>query len=349
MPLKEATFWFGTLLFANGLYFWTEGGIHLTAGIVLTIVGFLMATYAVVAHHYPDKFPKLRLWVVAFVLSWAAFGYDIYDRHHPTAGWAWLWFAGIAVCAVSAAIWALAQFSSVPESKLKIHRATWGVQGAQRDVTNDLAAIARDALVLEVSFRNPALGDPAPNKHKRLDVEYSYGVEISHASVSRWGDVTSRFVLPEDTKIKSLEAELEKAKLRTYPLPLFTVEQVKPEGPATSSTVSLKNKVRIILTNHSDKNICVWTPLWESPDVHADGSPPGSTIQLAKREWQFDEWEDEKICVTVPIGRSFRSYVALLPTVEASIYRRYETKIALGTLVFPVKIDGKLYEFRTNI
>jgi hypothetical protein len=99
-----------------------------------------------------------------------------------------------------------------------------------------------------------------------------------------------------------------------------------PEGPSTSPTVLLKNKVKMILTNHLDRDVCVWTPLWESTEVQAEGSPPGSMIQLAKREWQFDEWEEpEKICVTLPIGRSFRTYVALRPTIGHSISERMRT------------------------
>lgn len=476
MPLKEATFWWGTIVGGTGIYFWVEGGDRLIPGIVLTIVGVLMSLYAVVAHHYPNKFPRPRLWAIAFILSWAALSFDIYERNHPISGWAWLFVAGIAVCA-TAAIWALSQFlaarlpktpqleifvptdqgavglfhtirgsvyppnsdlqvlvipgdgwwylqgpvkvngaswsnrsqfgtpkpirvgssfkivallgkhvteerirelpANVPrsnevhvrrthdgddneqpakKSKLKIHRARWGAaqgpQGAEADVTENLIAIAGDALVLDVYYKNPALGDPAPMKLKRLDIDYSYGNEIVNAHVSRWerGDKEiSRLVLPEDSEIKRLETELEKAKLRAYPRPVLTVERVFPEGPATSPTVLLKNKIRIILTNHSDRDVCVWTPLWESSDVRADGNPPGSTLQLAKRQWEFDEWENENTCITVPIGHSFRSYIALLPTVGESIYHRFETKIPLGTLVFPVKIDGKLYEIRKNI
>lgn len=243
--------------------------------------------------------------------------------------------------------------STVQTSVLTIHRATWGTgQGAQTDVTNNLQNLVSEGLSIDVYYENPALGDPAPMKRKRLDVQYSYGNEIKNATISRWergvGE-SSRLVLPEDSEIRRLENELEKAKLRSYPHPIFTVEKVIPEGPATSPQVFLKNKIRIILTNHFDREVSVWTPLWESPDVSAEGSPPGSTIQLAKSGWQFDEWEEEKTCITVPVGRSFRSYIALLPTIGESIYRRFETKVPLGTLVFPVKIDGKLYEVRKNI
>jgi hypothetical protein len=114
--------------------------------------------------------------------------------------------------------------------------------------------------------------------------------------------------------------------------------------------VYLKNKIRMILTNHLDRDVCVWTPLWDSTEVHAEGSPPGSTIQLAKKGWEFDEWEEpEKICVTLPIGHSFRTYIALLPTTGRSISERVRTGDWIGTALFPVKIDGKLYEVPIEI
>ena len=149
------------------------------------------------------------------------------------------------------------------------------------------------------------------------------------------------------------EIKAEKAKqasgARHYPRPVFTVEKVYPEGPATSPTVILKNKVRIVLTNLLGSDVCVWTPLWESTEVQADGSPPGSTIQLAKRGWEFDEWEDEKLCVTVPIDRSFRTYVALKPAIGRSISERMRIGEWIGTAIIPVKIDGKLYEVPIEI
>lgn len=86
MPFKEATFWYGTILSGTGIYFWAEGGARVTAGVILTVAGVLMSAYAVLAHHNPTKLPKLRLWVVALLITWMALGYDIYDRHHPHYG-----------------------------------------------------------------------------------------------------------------------------------------------------------------------------------------------------------------------------------------------------------------------
>jgi hypothetical protein len=80
MPFKEATFWYGTILFTTGIYFWIEGGDRVTAGIILTVIGFIMSAYAVIAEHYPSL-PKLRVWVALLLITWAALGYDYYDHY----------------------------------------------------------------------------------------------------------------------------------------------------------------------------------------------------------------------------------------------------------------------------
>jgi hypothetical protein len=328
-------------------------------------LGFILVGGEEILRRPRDGWP---IWIPGFVLGLAALA--VRDRSPQLVARFIAWVRAPKKLAIALTENAelkkqLAEFTdtvgTAKTSKLVIHRATWGAAkgpGPRVDVTDKLVALVRDGLVVEINHQNPALGDPCPGKPKRLDVEYSYGSEVSHAHISRWeGNLSG---LPEDTHAKWLQGELQKAtlqraidvqnaKLRPYPQTVFTVEKVIPEGPATSPTVSLKNKVRIILTNHSDADVSVWTPVWESPDVHADGDPPGSTIQLAKREWQYDEWGDEQICTTINIGRSFRCYIALKPTIGESIYRRLETKTALGTLVFPVKIHGKLYDIRINI
>ena len=81
MPVKEATFWYGTILFGTGLYFWVQGGDRMILGIILTLIGLAMSAYAIAAEHLP-KLPKLRLWVALLVITWAALGYDYYDHYH---------------------------------------------------------------------------------------------------------------------------------------------------------------------------------------------------------------------------------------------------------------------------
>ena len=87
MPIKEATFWFGITVFGTGLFGVMEGGDRMLTGIALAIIGLLVTAYAVVAHHYANL-PKLPIWLGMLIITWAAIGYDIYDRHtHAPNRW----------------------------------------------------------------------------------------------------------------------------------------------------------------------------------------------------------------------------------------------------------------------
>jgi hypothetical protein len=329
---------------------------------------------------------KTQSWTIPFKRYWPTFAmlalavltlFDIYDRHHPGLAWSqWLWLAGAAILvpiAVSYVWFLLAQKLTVPAAdvpssdthrdvksptKLIIQSANYRAirDGGEQFEVDELLRkmITGDTLVFGpienhsfvIDGRNLVPTDPYSGERKRLKVRYSYGNKPVREIVRYEHDI---LVLPEDSEIERLTTEIEKTKLRQFPRLVFTLQRVISEGPATSPTVFLKNKVRMILTNHLDRDVCVWTPLWDSSEVHAEGSPPGSTIQLAKSGWEFDEWEDEKTCVTVPIGRSFRCYIALHPTVGQSIAERIRTNAWLGTALFPVKIDGKLYEVPIEI
>jgi hypothetical protein len=89
-------------------------------------------------------------------------------------------------------------------SKLVIHSALYGTgQFDDVVVTDKLNSIARDALVIPVD-NNLVPFDPAPNKEKRLQVEYSYD-NPAHHIVTR--QEYSRLVLPEDSEISRLTSE----------------------------------------------------------------------------------------------------------------------------------------------
>ena len=234
--------------------------------------------------------------------------------------------------------------------KLVIRSAFYGTGPLDdRDVTDRLAMDPIDALVVPVD--NNFLGcDPAPMKYKRLRVEYSYG-NLSILRVSRGEG--GRLVLPEDSEIARLTTELEKMKLesdkgekqdRHYPRNVFTTQRVIAEPPSTSPTVSHKDKIRVILTNHLDREVQVWTPLWRSSDVHPQ-YPFGSLLRLeGPQGWKADDWKDEVACCMLPIGTTFSCWIGLLPPIGKSIERRVQTHAPVGTAIFPVKIDGKLYE-----
>src|SRR5258708_952646 len=336
MPFNEALFWFGITGFGTGLYFWVEGSVKRLYSIGLTVLGALACAYSVYRHYHPE-IPAIQLWVILLVLTWTFLGYGVslgrFRRLPPPA--------------------------KKPEepSKLVIHSALYGAGGFKDvSVTDQLNAARRDALVIPVD-NNLISGspDPAPNQAKRLEVKYSYGNAVPR-TVSR--NEYSILVLPEDSEIERLTGDVKilgdaLAQERTSTQPqnigrrysrrVFTIQRVKADPPSIHPDVYLKNKVRMILTNHLDRDVCVWTPLWQSYDVHPDGSPPGSRIQLeGPKGWESDDWGAEETCATVPIGRTFACYIALLPTSGESIERRVQAGRGLGYALFPVEIGGRV-------
>ncbi len=193
-------------------------GYHLS-GIVFAVVG-LGGLFMLIRDRLAVNVSKWPIRVSLKVLAVAALsllvgqliGHEIagYRASREISSVQW-WLDGLTMLLI--AVVASASLSKRKPSKLVIHRATWGAAkgpGPRIDVTDKLAALARDGLVVEVSHQNPVLGDPCPGKPKRLDVEYSYGSGINHAQVSRWeGNLSG---IPEDTHAKWLWSELQKAK-----------------------------------------------------------------------------------------------------------------------------------------
>ena len=73
MPLKEATFWWGTIVGGTGIYFWVEGGNRMTTGIILTVVGALMSAYAVAGTSLRAT-PEIKTLVNGLRANYAPFG-----------------------------------------------------------------------------------------------------------------------------------------------------------------------------------------------------------------------------------------------------------------------------------
>jgi hypothetical protein len=96
--------------------------------------------------------------------------------------------------------------------KLIIHRAVYGTGPiTDIDITESLRNAARDGLVIPVD-NNLVPRDPAVGIRKRLVVDYSYGNGIvcsASRAESIQGDIV-RLVLPEDSEIQRLSAELKK-------------------------------------------------------------------------------------------------------------------------------------------
>jgi hypothetical protein len=98
-------------------------------------------------------------------------------------------------------------------ARLVIHGASYGFGPNSVDVTEKLRAAVRDALVIPVD-NNLVNRDPIVGVRKRLVVDYSYGDGIVR-SVSRMESMQDdivRLVLPEDSEIAKLTAEITRLK-----------------------------------------------------------------------------------------------------------------------------------------
>ena len=224
MPFKEATFWYGTILFTTGIYFWIVGGDPMTIGIVLTIVGLAMSVYSVLADKY-STLPRLRAWVALLLITYAALGFDIYDRYHP--GFArphWPWLVGVGVLFVIAIFFSVNQKQIAPvmaeaHTKLAIHSANyraWKEGGETCDVTEFLRkSIAGDGLVFApiendrfvIGGNNLVKTDPFRYEEKRLEVTYSYKDSLPRTIVR---PEHGRLALPEDSEIERLDSEVKR-------------------------------------------------------------------------------------------------------------------------------------------
>ena len=144
------------------------------------------------------------------------------------------------------------------------------------------------------------------------------------------------------------------AKKKTWPWTVFTIQNVSADLPATDPKITYKNKIRIVLTNSSGRDIEVWTPLWESVEVLSQTHPVGSRYRLKGPDgnWVKDEAtgkNKEYECLLLQSGATADCYIGPLPPSGKSIGERIRTNAPIGTALFPVKIEGKLYEVPINL
>ena len=186
---------------------------------VLTLIGFAMSAYAVIAEHYP--LPKLRLWVALLLLTWALLGYDIYDhranltlRVAPVLafiiGILGMVLVYVFVYRAKPKEPPIAEQTSGP--KLIIHRAVYAA-GLPTEVlvTDNLQNIVRDGIAITVDGTLGSLiPDPAFGIPKRLVVDYSYGTDTVFrvSRTERPAGEIMRLVLPEDTEVPRLANEV---------------------------------------------------------------------------------------------------------------------------------------------
>lgn len=133
---------------------------------------------------------------------------------------------------------------------------------------------------------------------------------------------------------------------REYPWNVFTIQRQPEVSFSTSPGISHRTKLTIMLTNTTSKDIHIWAPVWESTEVAAL-EPFASKIRLeliAEGGWKANKWGEETQCIVLPCAQTFQCWVGLTePATRDGLIRRVQ-KENTGTLIFPVKIDAKLYE-----
>ncbi len=141
--------------------------------------------------------------------------------------------------------------------------------------------------------------------------------------------------------------------LPKYTLPVFRLEGVTADAPVSedNKTITYKNKVRMLLTNVLEKAIQIWTPLWESTEVKPQGGLLVSLFKVKTKDgkWMTEQRVDGTIvikefsCLELGPGRTCECWLGLLPPSGKSLTERVRTGSYIGTALFPVKIDGRLY------
>jgi hypothetical protein len=130
---------------------------------------------------------------------------------------------------------------------------------------------------------------------------------------------------------------------RSYQTQVFTVQDINADL-SSDPKLNYKDKVRLVLTNATGKELNVWTPIWESKEVLAQ-YPFGSNLYLSGPSgWKVNAWDgDGRQCITLPAGGTFMCWIGLLEPIGEGIRQRLKNANT-GTAIFPVKIDGELYE-----
>lgn len=130
---------------------------------------------------------------------------------------------------------------------------------------------------------------------------------------------------------------------RTWPWDVFTIQE-KYADLSSDVHVSHKDKIRIVLTNATGKELNVWTPIWESAEVQAQ-YPFGSKLHLyGEAGWKVrGSWDDGHPCIVLAPSQTFMCWIGLLEPSGEGIIQRLK-KENTGTAIFPVKIEGKLYD-----
>ena len=321
--------------------------------------------------------PVIALLAIA-VLVWVTLAYDAYDKHAPSSQWRPWWIALLVDIGLVFAysvythrrVLAFEKQRRVERSQIVtsylgeiskltpvIHWAYWRTKNIKGLlVTEVLQRRLKDSLILKADnafLEVTPQTDPAVGEYKHLQINYSYGTNAP-VTIKRWEN--AEFVLPVDPW---LEAQLQKAE-KEWIKPIagseiFKVQRMQADPVAIDPSITFKNKLRMDITNITGKEIYVWMPLWESSLVPSQSDPTGSRLFLERTQgsWRSGQWVEyqdgktlEHCCVKLREDGTFETWVGLLPHAQENVAGLLKRHGTIGTVLFPVKMEGKMYEIR---
>ena len=341
MHFNEALFWTALTAFGTGLYFIMETSKKWIAWGVM-ILGAGGMGYSVYRNYHSESL-GLPIWLYLLAVTWILIGTDVYDRK---------WGSGRGKNGKGTAEWR--QRFSVPRFEL----------------VDDHKFENEEIVVDNKSFRRCSFKNVKFLFHGLSPFEFVEGTTFDRGTVffttddpaimlfgvmqAKIASLPGARVQPGALDSKGRDVPLspltvEQVLARNYPRHVLTVQEVSADDPATDPGIYYKDKIRVILTNHLDRDVFVWTPMWQPSEVQCQ-YPLGSLLQVeGPKGWKLQDWGNETESAKVPMGVTFRCWIGLVPPTGQSIKRRLQTRTPVGTAIFPVKIDGKLYEIPISV
>jgi hypothetical protein len=191
---------------------------------------------------------------------------------------------------------------------------------------------------------------PGPGHHKTLEVKYTYH---GHSAISYDTSQVIPFEIPGSTSLlprAPLLPPKEECVLPTkFRILTFQRSWYSPSKPDNKDFY--RHKVNFVMTNGGD-DIEIWTPLWESKEGVLYQSPLASALfPEGPKGHLADDWLNQHeglSCIKLKTGQSFKGWIGLMPSHGEGLQVRVD-KHTTGTLIFPIKLEGRLTYERVDI
>ena len=240
--------------------------------------------------------------------------------------------------------------ASTIERAFIVHNSHWGNAHRSESIDDVLNALPLNAVAFHLSpdtfrpYTTSDKADPAPGPGKFLDVSCSFPGQAARTIRRKEGDIV---VLPPDQSLYEQIEQLKAEMIGPVKYKFLTLDKAWYNPSVYGSTDTHKDKVRFTVKNGGSEAE-VWSPLWESPDVVAQ-TPFGAKLQKEGPKGHLaGDWESETLCVSLKPGQVFTGWIGLLQSHGQGLAVRTQQGNT-GTLIFPLKIQGKLTYERIQI